>query len=295
MVINKEKIKNTLSDFFFRNRFVRSTRIFIHQKLKFLLLKIIAGAIALIVLILFIIKIVNPSYLSHTYHKASFYFQRFINLDNHQYQQVNVKGNNRTQAQDIIKIVRQVQAASTIDLAQEGYHPLIKQITLALKEKLPWVENAAVTRSIPDTLNIMIEEYDPFALWYYENKKYVTDKKGNTILVEDVSEFSDLIIVSGEEANIHVNSLFNIFTINAKLSSEVYSATWSGGRRWDIRLDNGLLIKLPETDISEAWDSLIKIYNLPGSIIGLNVIDLRISDKIYLEYNDKVIKEIKSL
>ncbi len=104
-----------------------------------------------------------------------------------------------------------------------------------------------------------------------------------------------MVILSGKGANLHAQSLFNIFTIDPNLSANVYSATWIGDRRWDIRLENGLLIKLPENNLSDAWRNLIKIYHMPGSILGLKIIDLRVSDKIYLEYEDSVIKELKSL
>ena len=104
-----------------------------------------------------------------------------------------------------------------------------------------------------------------------------------------------MIILSGNNANNHAISLFNIFTIDPNLSRNVYSATWVGNRRWDIRFENGLLIKLPENDISIAWQNLIKIYNMPGSIIGLKMIDLRIKDKIYLQYEDSAMKELQKI
>lgn len=148
---------------------------------------------------------------------------------------------------------------------------------------------------MPNSLNIEVIEYQPFALWHQGDKKYVSDKDGNIVLVHDVEEFRGLLILSGKGATNHVKSLFNIFAIDPKLSSHVYSATWVGDRRWDIRLDDGLLVKLPESNISDAWNGLLKIYNMPGSTLGLSVIDLRVEDKIYLEYGDSVIKEIKNL
>jgi cell division protein FtsQ len=104
-----------------------------------------------------------------------------------------------------------------------------------------------------------------------------------------------MLILSGKGANINAKSIFNIFAIDPNLSSNVYSATWISNRRWDIRFENGLLVKLPEDNISDAWKRLIKINNMPGSILGLKIIDLRLGDKVYLEYNDSMIKELKSL
>jgi cell division protein FtsQ len=121
----------------------------------------------------------------------------------------------------------------------------------------------------------------------------------NTLLklcsLSNRNKFQHMVILSGKGANNNAKSLFNIFASDPNLSANVYSATWVSNRRWDIRFDNGLLIKLPENNISEAWQRLIRIYNMPGSIVGLKNIDLRISDKTYLEYDDSVIKELRSL
>jgi cell division protein FtsQ len=117
--------------------------------------------------------------------------------------------------------------------------------------------------------------------------------------VNSTDKFGYLVILTGKNAYKNVKSLFNILAIDPDISKNVYSATWVGGRRWDIRFENGLLIKLPsgnsDNDMRGAWNSLIKIYNMPGSLIGLKTIDLRIAKKIYLEYNDNLTKELKSL
>jgi len=291
----KEGLKNKLNNFFLSNQFLRAVRIFINQKLRPFFLKVIAGLIALIVLVVVVMQIAKPAYLKEIYQKSSFYFLRQLNLDNQEFGKINVSGNKRTSTEQIIDIVKKVKNSSDSNNSKDIYEPLIQKITFDIKKQLPWINQVLITRNMPNIINIAVTEYEPFALWYYNDAKYITDKDGNTVLVDDVKEFENLIIISGDDANNHVNSLFNIFTIDPNLSSQVYSANWSGGRRWDIRLNSGLLIKLPESNIGDAWNSLIKIYNMQGSVVGLNVIDLRIGGKIYLEYGESVIKEIKDL
>jgi len=131
-------------------------------------------------------------------------------------------------------------------------------------------------------------------LWQNNEQKYVIDKDGNKVQIFEDEEFKNLIILSGANANVNAKSLFNIFVINPELSTKIYSATWIGNRRWDIRFENGLLVKLPADNLQEAWHNLIKIYNLQNSINNLQVIDLRIAKKIYLKYSDKEIQEIRN-
>ena len=149
---------------------------------------------------------------------------------------------------------------------------------------------------MPNNLNIFIKEYEPFAIWQDENGRYLISKDGK-IIAKDESDgqFDHLIILTGEDANFNVISLFNILAIDPEVSNNIYSATWIGSRRWDIRFENNLLVKLPENNIKDAWRRLVKVYKIPGFLLNLNSIDLRIDKKVYLEYNDKTTTEIKSL
>lgn len=293
------KIREKFSNFLAQNQFLRRIKSFVSLKAVPFLMKSFAVLLMIIVVILILIKVFRPIYLDKLYQQTSFYFFHYLNLDNQSFSEVRITGNKRATTEEIEAIVNSVAK----DFKQEelhknndeSYEPLIKKLVVEIKKNLPWVNKVVITRSMPNLISIAVTEYEPFAIWQDGEKKYVTDKDGNIVLVNDIAEFKHLVILSGKGANTHAKSLFNIFTIDPTLSGRVYSATWLGGRRWDIRFDNGLLIKLPEDNISEAWHSLIKIYTMPGSILGLKVIDLRVEGKIYLEYGDSVIKELKSL
>ncbi|MBU6338888.1 MAG: cell division protein FtsQ/DivIB [Rickettsiales bacterium] len=288
-------LTDKLKIFLLSNQFVRAIRLFTNQKLRPFLLKSVAIITVVAIIAVIILQLVKPEYLKKIHQRISFKIARYIHFDSREFNKIEVYGNNRTSTDQILDVVKKVKNSSDDISVNGSYEPLIQKITIEIKKQLPWINQVTVIRNIPDILAITVTEYEPFAIWEHEGNKYVTDKDGNIVLVDDVTEFENLVIISGDEANLHVNSLFNIFAIDPKLSSEVYSATWLGGRRWDIRLNSGLLIKLPESDIGDAWNKLIKIYNMQGSLNSLKVIDLRIDGNIYLEYGDSVIKEIQSL
>lgn len=287
---NRIKIR----DFLLTNSLSRKIRSFLHQSLFPVLIRGFLLVITLLILLFVMLKIFKPALLEQAYKKSSFYFFHYLHLDNHEFSQINIDGNKRVSREEVLAIIasskKQILENKTAD-----YQPLIQNLIDEIKTQLPWINQIVITRSMPDILNISILEYEPFAIWQNDGKKYIIDKEGNTVPYQDEEEFHHMVILSGKGANTHAKSLFNIFTVDPELSQNVYSATWVGDRRWDIRFENGLLIKLPETNISDAWQHLIKIYNMPGSIVGLNMIDLRIKDKVYLEYSDSVIKELKSL
>ncbi len=218
----------------------------------------------------------------------------FIDKDKNSYSKIIIKGNNYTNYDDVSQIIR-----SQIDSFSENEDSYFESVISIVKKniiELPWVKNVIISRTLPSDLNIIIEEHEPFAIWQDNNIKYIIDKEGNIIIeIKDENSFSDLLILSGANANIRAKSLFNILVSDLAISQDIYSATLIGLRRWDIRFNNGLLVKLPELNIEKSWKDMIRIYNEPGSLIDLKSIDLRIDGKIYLQYSDKIIKDLESL
>lgn len=290
----RQKILNKVSHFFSTNSHLRKIRSF-YRRFFSGFRKILLIALAVAVAALLLLYWSKPTYLKKKYDQISSRFLYHLNFENRSFSKINVSGNKRVASEDVIAIVKKVKAAAAKEQNSGDYTPLIQNIIDELKSGLPWIDQLVVSRSVPDILNIAIVEYQPFAIWQNDNKKYIIDKDGNAVPFVDSEEFRDMIILSGADANLNAKSLFNIFTIDPELSANVYSATWVGNRRFDIRFSNGLLIKLPEKNISKAWQRLIEIYKTPGSLIGLKFIDLRVEDKVYLKYDDAVNKEIQKL
>ena len=151
----------------------------------------------------------------------------------------------------------------------------------------PWIKNISIKRKLPDTLIINIEEYLPFAIWKTNGDIHLIDEEGKIISISDKekSKFLHLIVVAGEDSKNNIDSLFNMLSSNPTLFSRIKSAIFVGKRRWNLELDNDIIIKMPEKNIINAWDKLDKILSINGSEIGIKSIDLRNSDKIFLEEN----------
>jgi cell division protein FtsQ len=288
------KKKERFRNFLLTNQVLRQIRkkfyrTFLPRLIKFSLFAVVVLLVSAITL-----KISKPAYFTQIHQKFSSYFFHRLNLHDNNFLQINISGNERVSREEIISIIDQASEKSEINSAN-NQSSSIQNLIDEIKSSLPWIHHITIARSMPNSLNISVTEYKPFAIWQNNGKKYIIDKDGNTVPFEESPEFETMVILSGNDANIHAHSLFNIFTVDPNLNASVYSATWVGSRRWDIRFENGLLVKLPERNISKAWQRLIKIYNMPGSISGLRLIDLRLDDRTYLEYEDAVIKELKSL
>ena len=290
------KIRNNFKDFLLTNPLSRKLKIFINQTLRPMIIKLLVLIVSFLIITFISLKIFKPDAIEKMFHKTNLYFLHYLNLDNYQFEEIKITGNKRVTNQEIIDIVNSTKRRIFTD--SEEYQPLIQNLIDEIKSQLLWISKITISRNMPNVLHITIEEYEPFAIWHSEDKKFIIDKDGNPVPYDEKivneEEFKHMIILSGRGANNHAKALFNIFAINPKLSEKIYSATWVGDRRWNIRLDNDLLVKLPEDDIYNAWQQLIKIYD-QGKINDFRVIDLRINDKIYIEYNDAIAKELKSI
>ncbi len=288
------KLKEIISKFLLKFSFIRFLRSFyygrINPYLKFCYYLTLLGTI--ISIPYFILQ--NKDYLLVFKNRFINEYIEFIDEDEDFYSKVIIKGNKYTDYDILSKIVRD--EINNFSANKNNYlDSIIKSIKNKI-EALPWIKNVIISRNLPSDLIIKIQEYEPFAIWQNANKKYIIDKNGKIVTqVSDVAQFSDLLILSGKKANLNANSLFNILAADLDISQNIYSATWVGSRRWNMMFNNDLLVKFPEEDMQKAWKILVKIYNTPGSLIDLKAIDLRISNKIYLEYDDNSIKDLKSL
>lgn len=289
--INFKKIKNSSSDFFVSAKFTIA-RGFMPFFKKALFAVIIFSLASLLLTYLF-----KPDYITRSYNYISKHFFRVLNLDDYDFKEINIVGNKRVLDEEILQIINDTKNIFLEHRGQLSYQTLVENLIDEIKQRLPWVKKVTIWRNMPDILNIVVEEYEPFAMWHSNGKYYISDKDGNLVPIsqKEIREFEYLVILSGRGAYSNAKSLFDIFVFDPKISTNVYSATWVGNRRWDIRFDSGILIKMPENDIIGAWKKIIKIYDMPGSTVSLKVIDLRIADKVYLEYDNSLVKELRKI
>ncbi|UDF02827.1 cell division protein FtsQ/DivIB [Asticcacaulis sp. AND118] len=143
-------------------------------------------------------------------------------------------------------------------------------------ESVGWVKSAVVRRQLPDQLIITVTERPRLAVWQYQNKTYVIDDTGKVIPEARSGNFIDLPLVVGEEANATSADILRLMQARPELMSKVWALVRVDTRRWDIRLKNNTIIKLPALDQDEALNRLDVLISQQRVLDqGLAVIDLR--------------------
>lgn len=146
-----------------------------------------------------------------------------------------------------------------------------------------WVKDARVSRHLPDTLVIDIVERTPAALWQNDGRLALIDSEGVVLDRVQVDKMPDLPLLIGPGANGQARGLDLLIGSVPTLKSQLASATWVGGRRWDLNFQSGETVALPEGE-EAAKAALMKFARLDkqSGLLGRGIVrfDLRVPGKM---------------
>lgn len=146
-----------------------------------------------------------------------------------------------------------------------------------------WVKDARVSRRLPDALVIDIVERTPSALWQNQGQLALIDNQGVVLDRVAVDKMPDLPLLIGPGANGQAQELDGLMNAVPTLKPQLASATWVGGRRWDLNFQSGEIVALPEGD-DAAKTALTKFARLDKSagLLGRGIVrfDLRVPGKM---------------
>ncbi len=115
-----------------------------------------------------------------------------------------------------------------------------------------WIKDAHVSRRLPDTLMIQIDEREPAAVWQDQGHLMLIDAGGVILDQVDAGHMPNLPLVIGPGAHLQEAAYQALLTAAPALKRHVRAATWVGNRRWDLLFDSGETLLLPEGEHESA-------------------------------------------
>jgi cell division protein FtsQ len=150
-------------------------------------------------------------------------------------------------------------------------------------ESLSWVEHATIERRLPDTVVVFLQERRPFAIWQNQAKFVLIDRTGQVVANQNVAEFRQLPLVVGAGAPAAAATLIDALTDRPDLQKRIIAAVRVGERRWNLRLNNGADVMLPEGHEVQAIDRLMQLQQQHALLDRpLAAIDMRLGDRLVL-------------
>ncbi len=148
-----------------------------------------------------------------------------------------------------------------------------------------WIEDARISRQLPDTLIVDIVERVPHAAWDNGRKLTLIDKSGAVLGEITEAQAHGFPRISGQRANERVEDLTTLLNEAPALTPLVTEAEWVGNRRWNITFESGEKLALPEGKelAAAAWLNFARmdgVNRLLGK--GVTYFDLRDPERAYL-------------
>ena len=156
-------------------------------------------------------------------------------------------------------------------------------------ESSEWVKRASIKKVLPSTLKINVTENDPYAIYFQEGKSFLIDLDGSIITEINLKNYEDdLLFVRGENSPELLEQLIrDISIVFPKLTQTLEEVEFIEKRRWNLKLNNKLLVKLPDEKIQQSLKNLKQLFE-EQEIMESNIIeiDLRIQGRAALKVLD---------
>jgi cell division protein FtsQ len=151
-----------------------------------------------------------------------------------------------------------------------------------------WIAEATVRKLYPDRVEITVVEREPFALWQLAGRISVISRDGTPIAALSEEGFASLPLVVGPGAGLKAGELLSALERLPGIRSRVRASILVAERRWNLRLENGIDIMLPESGIGTALELLARLDRDKQLLTrDISTVDLRLSDRVSVRLSDE--------
>lgn len=201
-------------------------------------------------------------------------------------EEVVVQGRNKTDQDILLK---------AIDIKRGDPILAINLEALRLKiERLEWVREATVIRQLPNILYIKITERNPIAIWQNNQKIYLVDEDGTPIYINQNQQNYKLPVVVGEGAPPKTPGILEIIKTYPNIFEKLHALCRIRERRWNLFLNNNIVVKLSDTNLKESLSILEQLLNENRIAEDVKEIDFRPSERFFVKVNPEVVEKIKN-
>ena len=193
-----------------------------------------------------------------------------------------------------------VPAAVILDaLAVKEGDPILAFDPQAARDRLAsnaWVASVEVERHLPTVVYVRLRERQPITFWQNAGKILLVANDGIVLDPDSASiaNWPGLPLVVGPDAGKAAGPLLMALSNHKELMSRISAASWIGQRRWDLRMNNGVVVRLPEQGIANALAQLTTAQE-QGSLLDRDIVavDLRQADRLVVQLSEEAIQRMK--
>jgi cell division protein FtsQ len=153
---------------------------------------------------------------------------------------------------------------------------------------VPLIAEAQVTKLYPDRVAIAIKERVPFAIWQQDGNVQVIAVDGTPIETLSDPRFLRLPHVVGPEANKRVKDFVALIESVPEFRDQIRAGIFVSQRRWTLKLQNGVEVKLPELGAHSALKTFAELERAEGiTKKAVLAVDMRLPDRITVRLTEE--------
>jgi len=194
--------------------------------------------------------------------------------------QLSVAGRRQLSGQDILAVAGVTQRTSLLFLDVDAVRSRL--------EESPWIAEASVRKLYPGRLLIEIKERVPFALWQQDGKVSIIAADGTVLGPLKDRRFTGLPLVVGPGAEKKARDFLAVLERYPLIRDQVLASILVADRRWNLKLKNGIDVRLPELNIAGGFDTLA-ILDRDQKLLSRDItaVDLRLPDRVTVRLSDQ--------
>jgi cell division protein FtsQ len=158
----------------------------------------------------------------------------------------------------------------------------------------PRIADASVRKLYPGRLEISLEERNAFALWQHDHRLDLVARDGGVLatVARDNARKMDLPLVVGTGAASRAAAFLAVLDGAPEIRAQTAAAILIAERRWNLRLKNGMDVRLPENDAGAALARLV-VLDREQKILtrDVSIIDLRLPDRTLVRLSPEAAAE----
>ena len=200
-----------------------------------------------------------------------------------------IDGASTSVAEDIREVVQLDFPISSFDLELDGI--------LAIIRDLPAVEDARLRVRSGGVLQVEVTERVPAVLWRTAQGLAVLDATGMvTGPAATREDYATLPLIAGEGADGHVTEALDLVRAAGPLGGRLRGLVRVGERRWDVVLDRGQRILLPEDAPVQALERVIALGQVHDMLErDLVAVDMRLAQRPTIRMNEPAVEQWRDL
>ena len=203
---------------------------------------------------------------------STFISQKKIKINEFKIKEIKIENNNILEERELINLFSFLYNKNLIFLNSYEINKKIEQES--------FIENLKIKKIFPNKLVINIFEKKPIAILIDGDKKFYLGEKIDLIEFKEISKYKNLPIVNGNQKKF--KNLFYNLTRNNFPIDEIQGYFLFKSNRWDIKMKNNKIIKLPYKDYNLSLKNYLEIKN-KRSYDKYLIFDYRIKNQLILK------------